>query len=81
VVADDPVHLELLAGWVGGPEGDDVRLAADTLTALGPFQHGVVGVDLRSADDVVARSAAGLGDGGSIEVGLDHPPRHGLVHC
>src|SRR5918994_3766653 len=47
-------HLEVVAGGVGRPHGDDVGLAAYALAAMGELQHGVVGVDLRSADDVVA---------------------------
>src|SRR5829696_1383649 len=80
VAANRPVQQELLAGWVGGPEGGDVGLAADALAALGPFQHGVLGVDRGGAVDVVARSAAGRADGGGVEVVLDHRPGGGLIH-
>src|SRR5215207_5522518 len=78
---DRAMQLELLTGWIGGSERDDVGLAPDALAALRPFEHGVVGVDLRGAGDVVARAPAGCADAGRGEVVLDHLPRAGLVHC
>jgi hypothetical protein len=46
VAAGGPVELEL-AGGIGRPEPDDVRLAAQTLAALRSLHHSVVGVGSR----------------------------------
>src|SRR5829696_6534751 len=80
MAAADPVQLELLAGRIGRPEGDDVRLAAHALAALWPLQDRVVGVDLRGAGDLVSRSAAGGGDVRGLEVRADHGPCGHFVH-
>src|SRR3954447_9544922 len=68
VAAGGPVQLELLAGRIRRPEGDDVGLAAQALAALRPLHDGVVGVDLRGAVDVVFWSAAGRADVRGVEV-------------
>ncbi len=46
--------LDVLGVDVGVPEGDDVGLATDALADLGPFHHGVFGVDLVSADGTIS---------------------------
>jgi hypothetical protein len=71
VAPDRPVHVEADPGGIGGPEGEDIGLATDALSALGELQHGVVCIDLGGADEVV---------GARVEVILDHRPRGGFVH-
>src|SRR5215203_7051375 len=80
VAAGGPVQLELLAGRIGRPEPDDVRLAAQALAALRPFHDSVVGVDLRRARDVIAWPAAGGADVRRVEMRLDHGSRGRLIH-
>src|SRR3954451_9080763 len=80
VAAGGAVELELLAGRIGRPEGDDVRLAAQALAALRPLHHSVVGVDLRGACDVVSRGAAGGADVRGVEMRLDHGASRLFVH-
>ena len=75
-----PVELELLAGGIGRPEGDDVRLAAHALAALWPLQDGIHGVDLRGAGDLVARCATRRADVRGLEVRPDHRSGLGFGH-
>jgi hypothetical protein len=67
VAPDRAVHVEADAGGVGGPEGDDVGLAADAFSALGELQDGVVGDDLAAPAGAragaVMRLSVGIGPG------------------